>query len=106
MGKPWTPGYKGISRKLRTQILNRDQYTCQTCGHEDKTGKTLQVDHITNVAAGGTNQPTNLQTLCTNCHKAKTHKENNVGKHRRVAQTYYPKEQHPGLTHHKPKKNQ
>jgi 5-methylcytosine-specific restriction endonuclease McrA len=40
-------------------------------------GRGLQVDHITPVADGGHPfDPANLQTLCTDCHKAKTAAEN------------------------------
>lgn len=58
-GRPW--------RRLRARILLRDQYTCQLCfrvcmDHD------LDVDHITPLAQGGTDDPANLRTLCRPCH--------------------------------------
>ncbi|WP_325984950.1 HNH endonuclease [Pseudomonas protegens] len=60
-GRPW--------RRIRERILLRDQYTCRCCGvvtHE------LEVDHIINVAEGGSDDDSNLQSLCVPCHQAKT----------------------------------
>ena len=60
-GRPW--------RRKREAILIRDNYTCKVCG---LTTKDLEVDHITNVAQGGTDDDGNLQAICVPCHKAKT----------------------------------
>jgi len=35
----------------------------------------LELDHIVNVAQGGTDDESNLQSLCSPCHKKKTLKE-------------------------------
>jgi len=35
----------------------------------------LELDHIVNVAQGGTDDEFNLQSLCSPCHKKKTIKE-------------------------------
>lgn len=61
-GRPW--------RRLRQAVLLRDKYTCRYCGRvsiED-----MDVDHIINLASGGTDDMANLQTLCKSCHKRKT----------------------------------
>lgn len=63
-GRPW--------RRKRDAILLRDRYTCQQCGH---IGTDVEVDHIVNVAQGGTDDDANLQTLCIPCHKTKTASE-------------------------------
>ena len=63
-GRPW--------RRLRQAILLRDQYTCRACG---LVGGELELDHIVNVARGGTDDPANLQILCRSCHAAKTARE-------------------------------
>ncbi|MGR3963825.1 HNH endonuclease [Pseudomonas sp. 910_23] len=60
-GRPW--------RRKREAILIRDNYTCRVCG---LTTKDLEVDHIINIAQGGTDDDGNLQALCIPCHKAKT----------------------------------
>ncbi|MGB6924806.1 HNH endonuclease [Psychrobacter sp.] len=64
-GRPW--------RRKRDEIFLRDKYTCQVCG---RVGGELELDHIVNVARGGTDDDNNLQTLCKSpCHAAKTHAE-------------------------------
>ena len=63
-GRPW--------RRKRASILIRDNYTCRVCG---LTTKDLEVDHIVNVAQGGTDDDDNLQAICIPCHKAKTARE-------------------------------
>jgi len=35
----------------------------------------LELDHIVNVAQGGTDDEVNLQSLCVPCHKKKTSQE-------------------------------
>lgn len=63
-GRPW--------RRKRDEIFKRDRYTCQVC---QRVGGELELDHIVNVARGGTDADHNLQTICTDCHKTKTHLE-------------------------------
>jgi 5-methylcytosine-specific restriction protein A len=53
---------------LREQILARDRRRCKKCKARDK----LEIDHITPVCLGGTNDPVNLQVLCDPCHEKKT----------------------------------
>ena len=60
--------------RLRAFVLHRDQYRCQKCG---KLGKNLECDHVIPLVDGGTNDPSNLQALCTDCHMDKTWNENN-----------------------------
>ena len=47
------------------------------CGVEFLEGRDFEVDHIKRLEEGGSNNPTNLQTLCKNCHKQKTLTEKN-----------------------------
>ena len=60
-GRPW--------RRLKDKIHLRDQYTCQYCG---LVTMQLELDHIVNVAQGGTDDDSNLQSLCAPCHLKKT----------------------------------
>jgi hypothetical protein len=53
-------------RRIRSRILQRDQYTCQQCGAEGTT-----VDHIIPRVAGGGDDEWNLQCLCTTCNYSK-----------------------------------
>lgn len=54
----------------------------------------MDVDHIINVAEGGTDDDDNLQVLCPICHEVKTRTEAIRGKRR---QQYFPEGIHPGL---------
>ena len=63
-GRPW--------RRLRDKIFLRDKHTCQVCG---RVGGDLELDHIINAAKGGTDDDSNLQTICKPCHIPKTHAE-------------------------------
>ncbi len=60
-GRPW--------RRLKDKIHLRDEYTCKSCG---LVSMHLELDHIVNVASGGTDDESNLQSLCAPCHKDKT----------------------------------
>lgn len=44
----------------------RDNYTCQNCG----TKEDIEIHHIVPLANGGRDVPSNVVTLCTECHKA------------------------------------
>lgn len=73
----WGKGRGGRQwRKLKDEILARDNYTCQACG---RVGGQLELDHIINVAQGGTENKDNLQILCQSCHKTKTQNESQAG---------------------------
>lgn len=54
---------------LFVDVGRRDGFLCAMCGY---TGNDLQLDHITPVAKGGTNNLGNLQLLCPPCNLAKS----------------------------------
>lgn len=56
---------------IRTRILIRDNFTCQSCKIQF-TKQFLEVDHIIPLYAGGLESDSNRQLLCTECHNAKT----------------------------------
>ena len=60
------------ARRLR--ILVRDAYTCCVCGLVVH-GRDAHVDHIIPLEDLGSDNDTNLQTLCVSCHGAKTIRE-------------------------------
>lgn len=60
-----------ISKRLRFEILRRDNYTCRYCGHAAPEVK-LTVDHLTPVALGGREEPGNLVSACVDCNSGKT----------------------------------
>lgn len=53
-----------IWHKIRISILTRDGFKCQECGYQNR----LEVHHIIPRSKGGTNDPSNLTTLCKRCH--------------------------------------
>lgn len=60
-----------ISKRLRFEILRRDNHTCQYCG-EKAPDVTLHVDHVVPVTLGGTDKPDNLVAACKDCNLGKT----------------------------------
>lgn len=66
--------------EVREQVLERDAYTCQSCGvsrADAKDPPTFEVDHITPLADDGHPfDESNLQTLCRPCHREKTAEQN------------------------------
>lgn len=60
-----------VSRRLRFEILRRDNHTCRYCGAIAPDVK-LTVDHVMPAALGGSNDPTNLVTACVDCNSGKT----------------------------------
>lgn len=60
-----------VSRRLRYEILRRDNHTCRYCGAA-APAVPLCVDHVTPVALGGTDIPDNLVTACEPCNSGKS----------------------------------
>lgn len=67
-GRPW--------RRLKQQVHVRDEWTCQSC---HRVSMYLECDHVINKAQGGTNELSNLQSLCKECHDTKTQQESKAG---------------------------
>jgi 5-methylcytosine-specific restriction enzyme A len=83
-------GYGSEWDKKRLRIFERDCGLCQECLRNGRVtacgGKPYSAfcDHIINKAEGGTDDDDNLQTLCNDCHKAKTDAEKKRGRGRGV----------------------
>lgn len=60
-----------VSKRLRYEILRRDNHTCRYCG-ASAPDVPLRVDHVTPVALGGTDEPSNLVTSCEPCNSGKS----------------------------------
>lgn len=69
-----------VNLRLRTEVLERDNYICQICGYGrgekyiDGERVRLEVDHIIPLAEGGKTIVDNLQTLCARCNAGKKSK--------------------------------
>lgn len=60
-----------VSKRLRYEIFRRDNHTCRYCGRSAPEVP-LRVDHVTPVALGGGDEPTNLATSCEDCNGGKS----------------------------------
>lgn len=60
-----------LSKRLRYEILRRDNHTCHYCGGTSPT-VALTVDHVIPRALGGTNDPSNLVAACRDCNAGKS----------------------------------
>jgi hypothetical protein len=60
-----------VSKRLRYEVLRRDDYTCRYCGESAPDVK-VTVDHVIPKALGGTDDPANLVTACKDCNGGKT----------------------------------
>jgi hypothetical protein len=60
-----------ISKRLRFEVLRRDNYTCRYCG-QAAPDVALTVDHVVPSALGGSDDPDNLVAACADCNSGKT----------------------------------
>ena len=60
-----------VSKRLRFEILRRDNHTCRYCGASAPDVK-LVVDHVLPDALGGRDEPENLVTACVPCNSGKS----------------------------------
>jgi hypothetical protein len=58
-----------VSKRLRYEILTRDNNTCRYCHATDTP---LTIDHVTPVVLGGTDDPSNLVAACKDCNAGKS----------------------------------
>ena len=62
---------------IKSYIFERDNYTCAVCNIKKQVSQ-LHCHHVKFKSKGGTNQPDNLLTVCTNCHTPKNHQKGHV----------------------------
>ena len=58
-------------RKIREKAKYALPYECRACG----AGEPLELNHITNVKRGGTDDMSNLEWLCPTHHQVETQRE-------------------------------
>lgn len=61
-----------VSKRVRFEVLRRDGNRCRYCGASAADGAVLTIDHVTPVALGGSDDPSNLVTACRDCNAGKT----------------------------------
>ena len=62
-----------IPSGIRYKVLKRDRHTCRGCGARAPDVE-LEVDHIIPISKGGTDELSNLKTLCKDCNIGKWNK--------------------------------
>lgn len=60
-----------VSKRLRFEILRRDNHACRYCGRSAPDVE-LTVDHVVPVALGGSDDPSNLVAACRDCNAGKS----------------------------------
>ena len=61
-----------IPPEVKKYVFERDRYQCRSCG-QTQLEVHLSIDHIIPLARGGSNDISNLQTLCLRCNQQKQH---------------------------------
>ena len=64
---------RNVSESKKKYIASNQKWRCTHCNN--LLDNTYEVDHIIALYRGGTNDLTNLEALCRNCHGVKTFKE-------------------------------
>lgn len=59
-----------VSKRLRYEVLRRDNHTCRYCGAKAPDVR-LTVDHVLAVTLGGLDDATNLVSACVDCNFGK-----------------------------------
>ena len=72
---PELDSYAIIRPKKWWDVLARDNWTCVSCGRSAQTGIMLHIDHIIPRSRGGTDDTSNLQTLCWKCNIGKSNRD-------------------------------
>ena len=60
-----------VSKRLRYEILKRDNNTCRYCGGR-APDVVLTIDHVVPIALGGSDEPGNLVAACKDCNAGKS----------------------------------
>ncbi len=68
-------GSKWIRPEKRLAIYLRDGFSCVVCGKAADDGHVLSLDHVVPRVDSGTNDSSNLVTLCCGCNSSKQHKD-------------------------------
>lgn len=75
--KPWALSNRRATlpphwERIRRAVFKRDRYKCVDCAHHDRTGRTLECDHI---GDRDDHSLPNLATRCAPCHAERTKRQ-------------------------------
>lgn len=65
---------RSVSETKKKYVASSQNWTCNKCNQ--KLNHTFEVDHMIRLENGGTNEVSNLEALCRECHGQKTSFEN------------------------------
>tara|TARA_Y100000992_G_C21235969_1_gene478064 strand:- start:455 stop:898 length:444 start_codon:yes stop_codon:yes gene_type:complete len=65
---------RSVSETKKKYVASQQNWTCNKCNQ--KLNHTFEVDHKLRLEYGGTNEVSNLEALCRECHGQKTSFEN------------------------------
>ena len=74
-GKEYQHGTLYNWENVKYYVLARDNYTCQVCHQKHKK---LNVHHLIYRSKGGSDRPSNLITVCADCHTTKNHQPGGI----------------------------
>lgn len=60
-----------VTKRTRFEVFKRDEHRCRYCGATQEDAR-LTIDHVIPRSLGGTNEPTNLVTACSDCNAGKS----------------------------------
>lgn len=68
---------RDVSKELRSEVLDRNGYTCQMCGavagelhpHDSGRKTRLHIGHIVDKSLGGADELANLRAICSICNE-------------------------------------
>ncbi len=75
-----------FSKEQRLELAKESKFMCNMCKCCIKEVK-YEIDHITPLSGGGTNEKPNLQVLCKACHLIKTSNEHETGRYIKINDT-------------------
>ena len=83
-------GYGAAWQKLRDQTLRRDNHLCQPCKRNGRLTPAREVHHIKAKAHGGTDEMSNLISICQECHQDATREQFGYRKKPRIGIDGFP----------------
>lgn len=72
-------GYGAAWRKKRQRIMARAKGLCERCHAAGRIAVGTDCDHVVPKAHGGSDAESNLQWLCSRCHRTKTAQDGRAG---------------------------